>query len=291
MRSFICTICAFLGLVMMAEAQITEGKGYFEFSDNEHLEGKKMRIFYYRPTGDVTRMPILFVMHGMLRNADVYRDNWVSLADKHKVLVIVPEFSNKDFPGSRAYNYGNVLTKGGNSVDEKYWSYSLIDPIFDYVVKITDSKVQLYDLFGHSAGSQFAHRFFLFNKDTKANRVVASNAGSYMVLDQHIAFPWGLKGTPVDKEHLRVAFAKQLVVQLGENDNDPNHHQLPKGKEAMKQGEHRFERGQYFFKTAREVAEKEGMSFNWSIRTVPGVGHQNGKMAVDAAEFLYGGSS
>lgn len=270
------------------DAHIAEGKGFFEFSVPERLDGKKMRVFYYRPAGDVTEMPVLFVMHGMLRNPDVYRDNWVALADEHKVLVVVPEFSKEDFPGSWAYNYGNIVTSKGVEIDEKYWSYSLIDPIFETVVKLTGSKAKQYDLFGHSAGSQFAHRFFLFNKDTKANRVVASNAGSYMMLDRDIDFPWGLGNTPVNKEYLKAAFSKQLVVQLGENDNDPNHHQLPKGKVAMQQGAHRLERGQYFFKTAQEFAKKEGLPFNWSIRTVPGAGHENKKMAVDAAKFLYG---
>lgn len=286
----ICGLIIFLlwSSTSMAQTQIGEGKGFFEFSEYEPMKDKKIRVFYYKPEGDVTDMPVLFVMHGVLRDADVYRDNWVSLADKYKVLVIVPEFSKEDFPGVRSYNYGNLRTKDGNAVDERYWSYSLIDPIFESVVKQTGSKATYYDLFGHSAGSQFAHRFFLFKGDTKANRVIAANAGSYMMPRTDIKFPFGLKGTRINKERLREGFSKKLIVQLGEKDTDPNAPYLPKETEAKKQGDHRFERGQYFFKTAREIAQKEGMEFNWIIRTVPGVAHSNSRMAIDAAEFLYG---
>lgn len=277
-----------LGSCTMVEAQIKQGKGLFEFTAYEHLDGKKMSVYYYLPVGDVSNMPVLFVMHGVLRNADVYRDNWVDLANKYKVLVIVPEFSQENFPRVRSYNYGNVLSKNGFSVDEKYWSYSLIDPIFDYVVKLTGSKSTQYDLFGHSAGSQFAHRFFMFKKNSKANRIVASNAGSYMALNNTVEFPFGLKGTGIGKDRLKKVFSKKLVVQLGEEDNDPNARHLPKDKEAMKQGAHRFERGHYFYKTAKKVAQAEGLDFNWEIRTVSEVAHNNAGMAIDAAAYLYG---
>lgn len=287
-RRAIAVALTFISFSNAAFAQIEVGAGHFEFSEYAPLENKKIRVFYYRPTGNVTEMPILFVMHGVLRNADEYRDNWIQLADHYKVLVIVPEFTTEHFPGSRAYNFGNVQNKDGQPVAEKDWSYSLIDPIFDAVVRHTGSDATGYDLFGHSAGSQFAHRLFFLKTNTRADRIVASNAGSYMMPTLSIDFPFGLGKTAADAEQLKKALSKQLIVQLGEADNDPDAPYLPKGRESMKQGAHRFERGINFYNTARELAEKEGVSFNWKIRTVPGVGHENGEMAVDAAAFLYG---
>src|SRR5690606_21404598 len=112
--------------------------------------------------------------------------------------------------------------------------------------------------------------------------------GSYMMPDMDVAFPFGLKDTPAGLDQLKKALGKNLIVQLGEADNDPDAPYLPKGKQPMRQGAHRFERGNNFYKAARELAEKEGVDFTWQIRTVPGVGHENGQMAVDAAAFLYG---
>lgn len=117
-------------------------------------------MFTYRPEGDVSTMPVLFVMHGTLRNADTYRDNWVELADKYGVLIITPEFSDEDFPGSRSYNLGGMFDGEGNPVKEQYWAYSLIEPIFDNVQELVNSERETYDIFGHSAGAQFTHRFF-----------------------------------------------------------------------------------------------------------------------------------
>lgn len=287
---FTLSALSFFLLVAPAYAQLAEGKGVFEFSGYKPLQDKPVRVFYYQPKGDVKNMPILFVMHGVLRNADTYRDNWVALADQYKILVIVPEFSEAYFPGTAAYNFGNIQAKNGTLNDESVWAFSLIDPIFDEVVKQTGSKQKKYDLFGHSAGSQFAHRFTLFMKNTKANRVVTANAGSYTVLDFDVAFPYGIKDMGFDNDRLKQLLQKDVVVLLGEKDIDPHHKYLPTTKEAMKQGLFRLERGKYFYDKAKAQAERLGVPFNWKLQTVPGVAHENEKMAIDAAKYLYGNS-
>ena len=210
------------------------------------------------------------------------------MAEKYKVLVVVPEFSQKNFPGSRFYNFGNLKTKAGELNPESTWSYSLIDPIFDYVIKLTGSNQLKYDLFGHSAGSQFVHRFFLFKENTKANRVVTANAGGYTALDFDIDFPYGIKDMGFTDKRLKTILSKELLIQLGEEDTDPNHINLNRDAAAMKQGSYRLERGKYFFEIARAQAKRLNVDFKWKIRTVPGAGHENDKMAVDAAKYLYG---
>lgn len=268
---------------------LPEGKGVFEFSGHPALKGESMRVFYHRPTGDVTNLPVLFVMHGVNRNADTYRNNWVELSEKHKILVIVPEFSKEQFPGSRMYNYGNLRTKDGTMNPEEEWSYSLIDPIFEHVKKTTGNRAKQYDLFGHSAGSQFAHRFFLFKQNTKVNRVVAANAGTYTMLDLDIDFPFGLKEMNYHERKLKNALERKLIVQLGEEDTDPNHRNLNVSPEAMKQGKHRLERGENFYAKAKELANTLNADFKWTIRKVPRAEHNNAKMAQDIAGHLYEG--
>src|SRR5690554_3782016 len=157
------------------EAGLQVGAGVFTFAGHPALQGDTMRVFYHRPSGDISDRPVLFVMHGVQRNADTYRDNWVELSEKHRILVIVPEFSRELFPGSRSYNYGNLRAEDGSLNPEDEWSFSLIDPIFEEAVRLSGSSAAGYDLFGHSAGSQFAHRFFIFKQGTRVNRVVAAN--------------------------------------------------------------------------------------------------------------------
>ena len=275
-------------LLSPAYAQISGGKGSYEFQLPPSFGEKKMEVYYYRPLGDVTTMPILFVMHGVLRNADVYRDNWVELADKHKILVVVPRFTQEDFKGDRGYAFGNVQARGGKLNDPSIWSFNLMDKIFDDVVTQTKSKQKKYDLFGHSAGSQFSHRFVLFMQKNKADRIIAANAGSYTILDENVNYPFGIKNLGIDDNRLKALLQKDFVVQLGDKDTDPNHSQLPKSVAAMKQGSNRFERGHYFYEKAKKQAERLGVSLNWKIRIVKGAAHQNSKMAADAAKYLYG---
>lgn len=284
----VLVIFSFLLFTKPVFAQLADGSGVIEFSESKILKGASMKIFYYKPKGDVKDIPILFVMHGVLRNADSYRDNWINLAEKYKILVVVPEFSQKDFPGSRYYNLGNLKTKAGAINPESIWSYSLIDPIFDCVVKITNSNQLKYDLFGHSAGSQFVHRFFLFKENTRANRVVTANAGGYTALDFDTDFPYGIKDMGFNDKKLKTILSKELLIQLGEEDTDPNHINLNRDAAAMKQGSYRLERGKYFFEVAKAQAKRLNVDFKWKIRTVQGAGHENDKMAVDAARYLYG---
>lgn len=284
---FLVSLLFFQACSNEPESDIGVGKGVFVFESYEPLADKPIRVFTYRPEGDLASMPILFVMHGTLRNADDYRDNWIEIADQYGVLVVTPEFNDEDFPGSRGYNLGGMFNEDGNQVDEQYWAYSLIEPIFDQVVEMTDSEQAGYDIFGHSAGAQFTHRLFLFKQGLRANHVISANAGWYTMPDFEIEFPYGLKNTAVDEEALTNRLESSMLIQLGEEDNDPNHRYLRTSDEAMEQGAHRFERGHNFYKEAQEIATDNGLNFQWSIRTVPGVGHENAKMAIDIADYLF----
>ena len=67
---------------------------------------------------------------------------------------------------------------------------------------------------------------------------------------------------------------------------DPNFRKTP---EAMRQGATRLDRGKYYFEAAKREAEKLSAPFNWRLVLVPGVGHDNAKMAGTAAEIVVGG--
>lgn len=95
-------------------------------------------------------------MHGVKRDADRYRDKWVTLAEQYNLLLIVPPFSQDDLPRALGYSLGNVL------IDDKYqqanspevWAYSAIEPLFDYVKSTYANANNTYRPYGHSAGTK-----------------------------------------------------------------------------------------------------------------------------------------
>lgn len=64
------------------------GKHAFEIKDN-NIPGVN-RVWYYRPESDGLPHKLMFVIHGMGRNAEDYLDSWVSNADSESLIVIAP---------------------------------------------------------------------------------------------------------------------------------------------------------------------------------------------------------
>lgn len=250
--------------------------------------GIEQHVYLARPPKLGAERPVVFVMHGMRRNADEYRDQWYDLAEEHDFLVVVPEFSEKDFPKADGYNLGNVYGPKGGTRDPSRWAFSVIEPLFDEVRRRYDMNAEAYALYGHSAGAQFVHRFLFHVPDARVSRVVAANAGWYTMPDFRTPFPYGLKGSNVGPQKLRQALQLPLLVLLGEADTDPEHRSLSRTPEALAQGAHRFARGQAFFAAGRAEAARMGVPFGWLLETVPDADHDNRKMAPAAIPYLLG---
>ena len=160
-----------------------------------------MRVFYSVPADCPPDAPVLVVMHGVNRDADRYRNDWAEVAARNRAVLLCPEISAADFPSDGAYNFGNVYGDLPEDaplpppLPEELWSFSLIDPIFETVAASLKLRTPGYFLYGHSAGSQFVHRFTFFKPSAKALRIVSANAGWYMFPDPAIPFPYGLGGT------------------------------------------------------------------------------------------------
>lgn len=255
----------------------------FGFDD---WEGPALRVFATRPPSMTRERPVVFVMHGMGRNADEYRDQWHEVALEFDFLLIVPEFNENDFPGTDAYNIGNVYDQEGNPVSRELWSFSAIEPLFDAARTRFGMTAEAYAIYGHSAGAQFVHRFLFHVPDARVVRAVAANAGWYTLPDFSIEYPYGLGGSRVTPEGLQQALSLPLTILLGDRDTDPAHESLRRTPEALQQGEHRMARGFYFFDAGRKAAVRNGAPFNWHLATVLGADHDNRLMAAQAARFL-----
>ena len=269
------------------------GKGGFAYVEPEGspYAGVRIPVHTYRPESVDPRKTerVLFVMHGTLRNGAEYRDKWIALAEKYHVLLMVPEFTRRDFPGGM-YNRGNVRGQDDETnVPAEAWTFAVIERLFSFYKKATGNSVPGYHIYGHSAGGQFVHRLVEFLPAARLVRAVAANAGYYTLPTKtEDAYPLSFTGTPDTGEATRrTVFGQPLTILLGEADIDPNDPDLYRSPEVNKQGLTRFERGKYFYALAKRTAEQEKILLNWRIATVPGVGHSNEKMAPAAARILF----
>ena len=262
--------------------------GVIEYTNYEPLSNKPFNIHYYIPsTINQTTAPILFIFPGTDRNADDYLETWITLADQKGVMVFAFEFSVNYYPMSTNYQTGFILDENGNLNNEDVWTFSVIEPVFDFIKTNLVNNTNSYNMFGHSAGGQFVHRFVQFKPNSRLNYAVSANAGWYTVPDTSVDFPYGLKNTGISNEDLQNSYLKNLEIHLGQNDNDPNDPALRKTPEANLQGSHRLSRGRYFVNQSDSISQSLNFPSSWVKKELENVGHEQQKMAVFAAQEMY----
>jgi poly(3-hydroxybutyrate) depolymerase len=265
--------CLFLLLLAdPAPKAIPDGKAKVEME----VGGHSLDVFTYKPKNYGTDSPLVVVCHGMLRNADEYRDNARGLADRLGALVVAPLFDSKRFPHD-AYQLGGIKIKGDAQPAAK-WTIGLVPQLADAVRRREGRKDMPCHLVGHSAGGQFLERLAGF-VTSDAVRVVAANPGSHLFPTRDAPFPYGFGGLPKelsDDAALKRYLAQPLTIYLGTA--DVGNENLPSGPEAKKQGATRYERGKNCFKAAQELAKAKGWPFQWRLVEAPGVDHDNKKM-------------
>lgn len=257
--------------------------GVFERPEAAGATPEPQRVFFHRPAQWRPEGRVVMVMHGVDRDADRYRDEWAPLAEAHGFLLLCPEFSRTKFPKTAWYNLGGMQVTS----DPLRWAFSVPDRVFADARARFGGKADRFSLYGHSAGSQFVHRFLLLAPSPKVDQAIAANAGWYTlpVFDQ--SFPFGLRNTSVNEAQVEAFLRRPLVLQLGESDTNPEHRTLERSAEADRQGIHRYARGLNFLAVGKREAERRGIELAWRLVTVPGVGHSNRRMATSAAQVLF----
>jgi hypothetical protein len=229
---------------------------------------------------------IIIVMSGLNRNSDDYISSWTNWVSRNDYIAVSPTFDEENWGGSRGYNLGNVFSEDegkGKLNDRSNWSFTIIEGIHQKLRNdfgIVDSQ---FDIFGHSAGAQFVHRFLLFNPSAKVRFAIACNAGWYTLPDLNTAYSYGLK-------HPLLSFTKKdlinwtnqnLILMRGTADTS-REGVLRKTPEADAQGRNRFERAAFMYDKIRTLNPKT----RWQLIDVENVGHDQKLMAQAAQEFL-----
>ncbi len=250
--------------------------------------GAPIPVWYLRPKDVAADAPVLFVLHGVGRDADRYIGEWVDLATKAGITIIVPEFTAAGFPGGLGYNHGGLFTREGTPRPRDSWAFSAIEPVFDAVKAREALTASGYTIYGHSAGAQFVHRLVLTGGGPRMIEAISANAGSYAMPTTAVAWPFGMGGLPEGLWNPEKAFGAPMTLLLGTADNDPSHRSLPAQPEAKAQGPHRLARGKQFRETAVVEAKAAGVPLAWGCALAPGVGHENGRMAPYALAIVTG---
>lgn len=222
-----------------------------------------MKVWYHAPVDPLTA-PVLFVIHGVNRNAADYRDTWAKVAPN--VLLLCPEFDTVDWPD---------WTTDVEAFQE-------IDRIFRRLI----TSRRTYSLYGHSAGAQFVHRFMMTTPN-KCRWAVAANAGWYTMPNTD-RWPYGMGDwfMPSTGAPFTFGFDKRMTILAGELDTDPDDPNLRHNEIVDRQGLNRFARSLHFYDASAYTAAKAGVPFRWDWRSVPNVGHSNREIAPTAYKIL-----
>jgi len=317
-----CSVCG-MNLIeknnptYLGDIKLHEGSGNYFMEGGLSNSKKLINIFYHKPKNFNAESPILLVIPGAGRNAWNYRDSWVTASEDHNILILSPAYAAEDYDFA-AYHMGGVISnlefrnvegmeKGKKlskyrlkdedivfelNNDSSKWIFNDFDRIFDSAVTATGSQQKTYDLFGHSAGGQILHRLAIFKPNSKANRILASNSGSYTLPSDEHLLPFGISGTNVNAESLTETFSINLVLFIGEDDNEQEVRGTMLHTPIVDlQGLGRLSRGKYFFKESQEKAREINADFNWKLKIIENVGHDYRLMGMAASGYLYGGSS
>src|SRR5262245_39887613 len=235
-----------------------------------------LEVFTYKPAG-YRDGPLIIVFHGILRNADEYRDHAKEMGDRLGALIAAPRFDKERFP-TESFQQGGILRDGQARAKED-WTFSRVSEIANEIRR-RESRPELpYYLLGHSAGGQFVERLAGF-VDPGATRIVAANPGTHQFPTREQRYPYGFGGLPDELSNdaaLRRYLAQPLTLFLGTDDTVVDEH-LTVSPWANAQGAVRLERGRNMFEFARKLARERGWAFHWRLVEAEGIKHDHALM-------------
>ena len=235
-----------------------------------------LKLFAYKPRG-FSDGPLLMVFHGVLRNAEEYRDDAMEMGDRFQALVIAPLFDEPTFPKPK-YQYGGIV-RDNKATPRDEWTGEYINRIAKEIrLREKRSDMPLY-LIGHSGGGQFLIRAAAFVQ-TDAKRIVIANPGTHLFPNNTAPFPFGFGSLPAElqtEERIRMYLAQPITLFLGTDDTERDEH-FDVTPPAEAQGHTRFERGRNCFAAAKALAQERKWEFGWKLVIANNIGHDHTKM-------------
>lgn len=263
------------------------GFGEVTFTDYLPFKDKPIRIHYYIPEeGRIESMPVLLAMHGGARDAKELMEAMAQEAKEKNVMVFAPEFSLKYYSVNEYQEVG-IVDENQVLKKESDRTVEVVDKIFEFILAHSASKAKKYDLYGHSAGGQFVHRFMLFHDSPYVNRAMVGSPGWYTFPDTTMTYPYGIKNTPfANTNNIRGYLAKLIILHLGTKDTIRESF-LRVTPEAENQGKNRYERGENFYRYLQNLTATNHWKLNWTKVETPDVPHDSKLMGKIGLSYLY----
>lgn len=178
------------------------------------------RYFLYVPSSYDERagVRLLIVMHGYRRHAEAYARQFTEFADEHHSAILAPVFPHPE----RFQRLGI----GDDSVRADLCLLDLVDEVGSSYRIETGA----FDLFGFSAGAQFAHRFMYLHPE-RIRSVVVASPGTVTLPTEGYGWPsgvanlGGLASARVDFERIRRVRALLIVGEHDIGDRNLNQHE------------------------------------------------------------------
>ena len=249
--------------------------------------GGKIDVEYIVPEGANADTKILLVVPGARRNADDYRDQWLSLAQQHQFIVLAIGCSLQVCQDEYQYNLGGITTPLGAMRPESVQFYNVPEKVFHDFVSRFGSSQKTFALYGHSAGGGFVHTFMLAKPDAPVSHAVSANAAFFTYPDTHQAYPFGLSNSPYSYSDVDIWLQRPMTIILADQDMGPRTKAISNSPAANKQGRNVFARGLAFYATAMNVAVEKEITPAWQIEVVRGVGHNSTKIVPFAFKYLF----
>ena len=259
--------------LMLATANpLPEGKSLTEVQ----FDTVPLKLFTYKPQ-NYSNGPMILVFHGVLRNAEEYRDDSIEMGDRFQALIVAPLFDESSFPKPK-YQFGGIV-RDGKVVPKHEWTGEYVNRIAAAIRQREDRPQMPLYLIGHSGGGQFLIRLAAFVK-TDARRIVVANSGTFLFPTLSANFPFGLGNLPEEfqtDEQLKSYLAQPVTIYLGSNDIERDEY-LDVVPAADAQGSVRFERGKNVFAAAKQLAQERNWVFAWKLVIADDVEHDHTKM-------------
>jgi len=268
----------------MRTLAVTAGVGFFERPGRAGRPELPVHVVVPARVGPKTRLMI--VLHGTDRNAAQYLAAWEPWASRNDRVILAPRFDRADWAGD--YLLGGVLDTLGAARPRSHWAFTAVTELYRYATARFGLGEHRFDMWGHSAGAQFVHRYLLFCPEAPVRAAIAANAGWYTLPDLSVEFPYGLRhpGLGFGAAEVAAWVRQPLVLMRGAADVARDAH-LRRTPLAEAQGPNRFVRAAAMHRAGHAATRW----CRWRLVEVPGVGHDFVAMARAAQDLLAGSVS
>ena len=212
-------------------------------------------FLYVPPTYDATRpYRLLVVIHGASRSAERYSERFVDLANREQYIILAPLFDE-------SVQFQDLGVESNQRADRRLL-FLVAEVASRYMVES-----ECFDMFGYSAGGQFAHRFLYLHPERLCSVVVGA-PGTVTLAAFQRDWPVGIRDLKdATRNEFRTSDINQVRTMLLIGKDDVGEKELNQDEWAMHAGDNRLER-------ARRLHE------SWTLKgiqheylEVSGVGH------------------